>query len=245
MNPNNCKNRNTLKGYFKKGYVPTEDQFAELIDSTLNLVEDEQLTRTATGWSFFPKQGNNLDLGLYTEKPASVTELPVWSISVTPEKKLLIKNAQGETVVEALQDKSFFLQGNLTVDATLTAASFVKKGGGGDDPGEDYLTIPADKQWHDLPIVDSGQGFGSHVYQIYASSREQGTGLCQLTRATAIWMNRMDQWIESPQKHWWGWSGGIRFRWLERRGKPCLQIRSKKRLPSGEVHCRIVEMYKG
>ena len=37
MNPNNRKNRNTLKGYFKKGDIPTEEQFAEPIDSTLNL----------------------------------------------------------------------------------------------------------------------------------------------------------------------------------------------------------------
>ena len=41
MNPNNRKNRDTLKDYFKKGKTPTEDQFGELIDSTLNLVEDE------------------------------------------------------------------------------------------------------------------------------------------------------------------------------------------------------------
>lgn len=245
MNPINRKNRNTLKGYFKKGDVPTEEQFAQLIDSTLNLVEDEPPTRTATGWSFFPKQGNSLDISLYTEKPASETEPPVWSLSVTPEKKLLIKNAQGETVVEASQDKSFILHGNLTVENTVTASVFKTKGGGGADPGEDYLTIPADKKWYDLPIVYSDEGFGSHVYEIYASSREQGTGLCQLTRVTAIWLNRMNQELESPQKHWWGWSGGVRFRWLERRGKPCLQMRSKKRLSSGEVHCRIIEMYKG
>lgn len=217
MNPNNRKNRDTLKGYFKKGKTPTEEQFAELIDSTLNLVEDEQVIRIDSGWSF----------------------------SVTPEKKLVIKNSQSEIVMEVSQDRTFLLYGNLTVEDTVTASTYKTKGGGGTTPGEDYLTIPADKKWHDLPLDVSREGFGCRVYRIYASFREPGTELCRLTRVTAIWLNFMEQRIESPEKHWWGWSGNIRFRWLDHGGKPCLQMRSKKRLPSGEIHCRIVEMYKG
>lgn len=85
MNPNNRKNRNTLKGYFKKGDIPTEEQFAELIDSTLNLVEDEQVIRTDTGWAFYPTPDGSLDIGLYTERPATGAEQPVWSLSVTSE----------------------------------------------------------------------------------------------------------------------------------------------------------------
>lgn len=215
MNPNNRKNRDTLKGYFKKGKTPTEEQFAELIDSTLNLVEDEQVIRIDSGWSF----------------------------AVTPGKTLVIKNEQAEIVMEVSQDKTFLLHGNLTVDETVTASTYKTKGE--PTPGEDYLTVPADKKWHDLPLDVSREGFGCRVYRIYASFREPGTELCRLTRVTAIWLNFMEQRIESPEKHWWGWSGSIRFRWLDHGGKPCLQMRSKKRLPSGEVHCRIVEMYKG
>lgn len=245
MDRDNRKNRNTLKGYFKKGDTPTEEQFAQLIDSTLNLTEDEQVIRTDTGWTFYPKQDGSLDLGLYTAKSATETEPPLWSLSVTPEKRLVIKNSRGDTVAEAEQDKSFILHGNLTVDDTVTASAYKTKGGGGTTPGEEYLTVPADKEWHDLPIDISREGFGCRVYSIYASFRQQGTGLCQLTRVTAIWLNFMDQKIESSERHWWGWSGSIRFRWLNNGGKPRLQIRSKKRLPSGEVHCRIVELYKG
>ena len=245
MNPNNRKNRNTLKEYFRKGAIPTEEQFGELIDSTLNLVEDEQVIRTDTGWAFFPKQEGSLDLDLYTGKFTPEVGRPVWSLSVTPEKKLIIKNSQGDMIMEVTQDNSFTLHGNLTVEDTVTASAYKTKGGGGATPGEDYVTIPADKNWYDLPLDVSREGFGCRVYRIYASFREPGTGLCGLTRVTAIWLNFMDQEIESPEKHWWGWSGGVRFRWLERKGRPCLQMRSKKRLPTGEVHCRIVEMYKG
>ena len=145
------------------------------------------------------------------------------------------KASANETVLDAAQDKSIVLPGSLTVESGVEPA-----------PGrEDYQSIPADKQWYDLSLDVSREGFGCRVYLIYASFREQGTGLCKLTRATAIWLNRMEQRIESPQKHWWGWAGGVRFRWLDTKGKPCLQMCSKKHLLSGEVHCRIVEIYKG
>lgn len=232
MNRNNRKDRNTLKEYFKKGKTPTEEHFAELIDSMPNLMEDGQVIRTATGWAFYPPQADSMDIGLYTKE----NEPPVWTLSVTSEKHLLVKNEMGETVLDASQDKSVILSGSLTVKSN------------GEEPvpsGEDYLNIPADKQWHDLPLDMSRESIGCRVYHIYASFREQGTGLCRLTRVAAIWLNRMEQRIESPQKHWWGWGGGIRFRWLEIKGKPCLQMRSKKQLPSGEIHCRIIEMYKG
>lgn len=246
MEHNNRKDRNTLKTYFKKGQTPTEGQFAELIDSMTNIVEDGQIAGTGKGWTFCPKQDGTLELGLYTDESATETGPPVWTIAVTPEKKLLIRNTGGETVLEAAQDKSVILHGSLTVEDGITATAYKTGGGGEPSPGgEEYVTIPADKQWHDLPIDVSREGFGCRVYRIYASFREQGTGLCRLTRVTAIWQNRMEQQIESPQKHWWGWSGSVRFRWEEHGGTPCLQMRSKKKLPSGEVHCRIVKMYKG
>lgn len=226
MDRNNRKDRNTLKAYFRKGEIPTEGQFAELIDSMTNLVEDGQIIRTATGWVFYPKQNGSLDISLYTEEVVAEAQLPVWLISVTPEKKLVIKNEQGDTVIEVGQDKSVVLYGDLTVDGK-------------------ELIIPADKHWHNLPLETYSEGSGVCVYRIYASFCERGTGLCQLTRITAIWLNFMEQQIESGEKHWWGWSGGVRFRWQEVNGKPCLQMRTKKRLPSGEVHCMIVEEYKG
>jgi DNA-binding transcriptional regulator YhcF (GntR family) len=34
------KNRETLKNYFKKGSLPSEKEFANLIDSMLNTIDD-------------------------------------------------------------------------------------------------------------------------------------------------------------------------------------------------------------
>lgn len=245
MNRNNRKDRNTLKEYFRKGKTPTEGQFAELIDSVPNLVEDGQVVRTTTGWAFCPRQGGRLDIGLCTEEATDEAVKPVWSVSVTPEKKLVISNENGEAVVEVAQDKSLLLHGNLTVEDDVTARAYHTKDGGGEEiPGEAVI-LPADKQWHDLPLDTSEGGKGCRVYSVYASFYERDMGFRRLTRLTAIRLDSMEQDIESPQKHWWGWSGGLRFRWQTCDGKQCLQMRTKRRMPSGKVHCLVVEMYKG
>ena len=47
------KNRETLKNYFKKGGFATEKEFSDLIDSSMNLIDD--------GISMTPRQGLKLN----------------------------------------------------------------------------------------------------------------------------------------------------------------------------------------
>ena len=88
------KDRKTLKGYFKKGSIPTEEQFAALIDSVPNIAEDGQAVRTADGWSFYPETGKPLQIRLHDAENAPAA----WTLCLTPEKGLAVRNAQGETV---------------------------------------------------------------------------------------------------------------------------------------------------
>ena len=202
------QNREALKKFFKKGSVPTEEQFAQLIDSMANIVEDGQLDI----------------ISLFTEESKDNGTKPAWTISVMKDKRLVISNEDEEAVVEISQDKTVTMHGN-------------------DKPkpvrGDGYLMIPADKKWYDMPVNFSQGDSNCHVFSIYASYNDN-MEYCRLTRATAMWMNKMEQQIESPQKHWWGWSGCVKMRWD---GSSKLQIRTKKRF-GGEVQCRIVEMYK-
>ena len=168
------KNRKTLKSYFEKGDVPTEEQFAELIDSVSNIVDDGQVIRTGNGWllSSAGREARHRPSYGYREPAA-------WKLSVTPEKRLAFKTEKMETILCLRQDKNVTLYGSLHIE-------------GGETPvpsGDDYLVFPANKQWYDLPVDISHEGFGCRVYSIHASFREQGTGLCRLTRATAIWLN--------------------------------------------------------
>ena len=48
------KNRETLKNYFKKGGVATEKHFIDLVESSMNLIDDGISMSTKTGLKINP-----------------------------------------------------------------------------------------------------------------------------------------------------------------------------------------------
>lgn len=99
------KNRSTLKDYFKKGAIPTESNFADLIDSMLNQEEDnisklpnDPLKITAIGVdealvNFYRVENNAEQLSWQVkQKMAGIAGL---SISDTAASRLFIQNGTG------------------------------------------------------------------------------------------------------------------------------------------------------
>ena len=224
------KDRHTLKSYFQKGDVPTEEQFAELIDSVPNIVDDGEAVRTEDGWALYPRKGGKMGGSLHE----AAGEPAAWKLTLTSDKGLAIKNEAGEALLELKQDKNIVLHAS------------VQQEGGGDEPEpdpQDYLVIEADKKWATLKeITDIKES--SRVYTVMALYRDREFGICKLTRAIAICLNNVEQWVESPRKHWWGWSGYIRLRWQADRDKTYLQIRSTSNSYSGKIYCRVTENFK-
>ena len=224
------KDRHTLKSYFQKGDVPTEEQFAELIDSVPNIVDDGEAVRTEDGWALYPRKGGKMGVSLHE----AAGEPAAWKLTLTSDKGLAIKNEAGEALLELKQDKNIVLHAS------------VQQEGGGDEPEpdpQDYLVIEADKKWATLKeITDIKES--SRVYTVMALYRDREFGICKLTRAIAICLNNVEQWVESPRKHWWGWSGYIRLRWQADRDKTYLQIRSTSNYYSGKIYCRVKDNFK-
>ena len=224
------KDRHTQKSYFQKGDVPTEEQFAELIDSVPNIVDDGEAVRTEDGWALYPRKGGKMGVSLHE----AAGEPAAWKLTLTSDKGLAIKNEAGEALLELKQDKNIVLHAS------------VQQEGGGDEPEpdpQDYLVIEADKKWATLKeITDIKES--SRVYTVMALYRDREFGICKLTRAIAICLNNVEQWVESPRKHWWGWSGYIRLRWQADRDKTYLQIRSTSNSYSGKIYCRVTENFK-
>lgn len=224
------KDRHTLKSYFQKGDVLTEEQFAELIDSVPNIVDDGEAVRTEDGWALYPRKGGKMGVSLHE----AAGEPAAWKLTLTSDKGLAIKNEAGEALLELKQDKNIVLHAS------------VQQEGGGDEPEpdpQDYLVIEADKKWATLKeITDIKES--SRVYTVMALYRDREFGICKLTRAIAICLNNVEQWVESPRKHWWGWSGYIRLRWQADRDKTYLQIRSTSNSYSGKIYCRVTENFK-
>lgn len=222
--PMERKDRQTLKGYFKKGNVPTEEEFATLIDSVPNIAEDGQAERTADGWAFYPKQGGTLRLTLHGAqgKPSA------WTVLLAKGNTLTVENARGETVMQLGQDKTVSLPGWEE-----------KEGEGGTDPAPqpgESVEVEADGQWHDILTVESGE---TGIYELTLLLHDADKGIVKETRATAACLSSVERLLTSPKKHWWGWSGSMKLRWLERDKKVFLQARSKRDREAGVIYCKV------
>lgn len=213
------KDRQTLKGYFKKGCIPTEEQFAELIDSVPNITDDGQAVRTSEGWAFYPQPGNTLRFTLHDKEGAPAA----WVLHLTPQKGLVIENAAGETVVELGQDKSISIPDQSPEPSPGSSTT-------------GYLTLAADKEWHDIVSLEKKE---FRMYDLFLLLYDPNTGACKTACATVYCLNTVECYIKSPQKHWWGWSGGVKLRWQTHDNQLCLQVRSKRRRTSGKIFCRI------
>jgi hypothetical protein len=112
------RNRTTLKGYFKKGAIPTEANFADLIDSTLNQ-EDDRVDKEASQPLKITAAINDADEGLINfYRLVKDNEILTWQIKQNPDGKpgLSIGNDQGS---------HFFIEsktGNIGIGTTSPTA---------------------------------------------------------------------------------------------------------------------------
>jgi len=75
------QNRETLKRFFSAGKLPTEEHFADLVDSSLNII-DEGFDKTEEfGFEITPQKGSDDSENLISFFRKLTDKLPSWSIS--------------------------------------------------------------------------------------------------------------------------------------------------------------------
>lgn len=153
---NRHKNRETLKSYFQKGRVPTEEQFAALIDSLHNINDDGCLTATEDdGLILYPAGNGRVLASLFSRQPVLPDAKPLWRISLADDGSLVISNGQGVKFLVIGKDGS-------------VAMPERKDNGSGEDreepkeesvPDSDGIVkVKADGYWHDLPVEAAVKG---------------------------------------------------------------------------------------
>lgn len=236
---NSLMDRQTLKSYFKKGRIPTEEQFAALIDSLHNIREDGCLKVTGSdGLILFPFQGGKTVATVYAEKPESPDAAPLWRIVTGEGGTLEILNGKGDAVLILGQD------GSVTVPGEMKAGRYLSDKEEETSPEDDgVFRINADGHWHDLPVeyADNGRGSdGCRVYRICACWHHPCSGKYAVCEAVASHSDGSRRRIKSARKHWWGWSGKIKLRWQLHDGHLYLQMRSRRTRRGAEfISCRI------
>lgn len=169
-------NRSTLKNYFEKGRMPSEQQFADLIDSMLNMV-DEGFDKSAVDGLKVSQLGENTALISFYHH----TDLnrPIWTLTCDRDKgQLLIKNSSGQPCILLSADGHVGIGQTMPKYPLDVAGVIAAQGRTGGIKG----LVPADGQWH--PILENLTG--CQALEVMAGVGKPKTGRYALVRATAL-----------------------------------------------------------
>lgn len=227
------KNRSTLKRYFRRGALPTEDQFNDLIDSTLNTIDE--------GFDKSPEHGFEISLvgshpRLVSFFKSGVARDAVWAIDYDREhERLLIRKpgAAGDTPAAMTFDD----RGQVGINCqhprhTLDVGGIVAAEGRlGANPG-DQETVAADGRWHNITAALSG----CQAFEVMAGVGSKGTGRYALMNAIAMntynprgwWFNflNLKKKIRYQQAYYLARGNRIQLRWHSEGEHYYLQMRT-------------------
>jgi hypothetical protein len=187
----NTKNRTELKQFFVKNAIPTQGNFADLIDAQLNQAEDGVFKLPDQPLGVVAVVGEQRRaLQLYGAYPAPN---PDWLISLNPKRVApAVGNQAGFGIADGTGTTRLLLDtaGNLTVTGSITATNDLNYGGMQSklDVREQSLGVAAT-----LRVSD---------FRIGHSQRRGGPGRALVDNASALVLNFANDWqrteIQSP-----------------------------------------------
>ncbi len=171
------QNRNTLKSYFRKGQMPSEGHFNDLIESMLNKVDDGMSKTIDEGLQLSPIGTSQKLISFFK----SIEEKnPAWSVEINGGNATLEFNNQlGDTVLSLQSDGKVGInqtQANYALDVRGTIGTHGRVG------TLKQGTIPADGKWH--PILENLTG--CHALEVVAGVGKKKTGKYSLIHAFAL-----------------------------------------------------------
>ena len=230
------RNRDTLKNFFRDGAMPSAREFADLIDSSLNTLEDGFDKSASNGFEITV-------LGKHTELLSffrdNLSEQPLWQLRFDQHSNALqFKPLSGAATLTITPQQRVGIatakpQSTLDVAGVLTL-----QGQRGYQPNG-KAQIPADGQWHDI----SGPLQGCQAFDVMAGTGNQGSGNYALLKATALntfnprgwWFNflNLKKRIRVQQAYYLNRRSKLQLRWQGLADDSyCLQLRSRTDLGS-------------
>lgn len=217
-------NRQTLKNYFKKGGFATEKHFVDLIDSSLNAVDDGISIKPEHGLKLSPL---NLSTRLISFFKKSIQKEPNFTIDLDSDnsKGLAFKNAESKTILKFDEDGKIGVNTNLpTYDFDVNGVLGIKSKTGTYING----SAPADGKWHTL--IDNLDGLNG--FEIMASARGKvGSGYYSLSHTIALstFGGRLSRSkIKSTTAFYESFRNKIQLRWVGKIHNYKLEIRTRR-----------------
>lgn len=213
------QNRETLKGYFRRGQLPSEGNFHDLIDSLINKVDDGMSKTVDDGLMLSPIGESKKLISFYK---SIEDKSPEWRVEVNEaDSNLCFSNRMGDTVVSMNEAGKFGVNTEEPTTALEVDGIISQKG----RAGTAYKgKIPADGKWH--KIVEGVNG--CHMLEVVAGVGKKKTGKYALLHAMAIsTFGKSKNRIKKIQAHYGVRSNRIEVRWKGTVYDYSLEIRTR------------------
>jgi len=223
------RNRETLKNYFKKGQLPSEEHFSDLIDSMHNII-DEGFSKTVDDGLKLATIGEFTKLiSLYKNIDDTI---PEWVVKFDGQSQdLLVASSSADTVVRIAQD------GTVRVNKTIEAQTINIAGtqSCADRIGS-YAqgAVPADRAWHTIVSNLSGCNAFEVIAAMRGSSNGRGAGIATFFATNAHHKRKKIKMVQACMGFLFN---RICMRWVGYSGNYSLQIRSRRNYGDGHELC--------
>jgi hypothetical protein len=217
------KNRNSLKELFKKGKMPQDGDFADLIDSVINQ-EDDGISKNIQDGLLLKPSGNSSQKLLSFFKSIE-DKSPIWSIKVGKANgEWGIYNRQQKPALVITQDENGENKVGIATESPYYQLDVKGTVGMTGRIGNTESRVLADGEWH--TIIENLNG--CHAFEIMAGVGKPKTGKYALLHTKALsTFGESNGEISTVQAYYGSASHKIQLRWRGTTFNYSLDIRTK------------------
>lgn len=223
------KTRNELKKTFGEGQRATSEGFAELIDSMVNVIDDQVEGKL----ELVSAEENDAAIEF---KKNRIDTFAIWKIAMNSKECLIISKAEDNSPCLILHPDKKIETGNnscLTVNGKLYTNAIV-----GNAKGE--KTVLANAKWHELFTSEKG----IRACEVTASCKTDRHNLPYIIyRAVATQCDGKPTHLKAESIGWKSFFRAyIQFRWTENAQGCALQVRTKKNYKNCVINISIKDL---
>ncbi len=212
------RNRKTLKNFFQKGQMPSEENFSDLIDSMVNIV-DEGITKSINEGLEISSIGDSSKLISFFRDIED--KEPLWSINADKENNNLTFNSNTNKKLISLSENDRVGIGTDTPKTKLDVNGIVSYTGRIGSYKKGF--IAADHKWH--TILDNLDG--CQAFEIMAGVGKKKSGKYALLHAYAMNTFNSKGHVYYHQSFFRTMCNSIKLRWKGSADKYALEMKTR------------------